>query len=444
MAQKTKLMSSPLSEPAAVRPNAVIGASGWVVLLVALAVRGGVFFVAGDALHSDPDGYRALAENLVEFGVFGHEQQPTAYRPPLYPLLLAPCVAIGSDATARAAIALLHVVLGVATTLLTLWLGVRWGLGRYAELAAALVAFDPLLLNQSTLVMTETLAACLACAALAALTRAAERPTVGRAAMAGVCLGLAALCRPTFFAWSALVFVGWGSRVSDGRQRWLTLGATAIGCSIIVAPWAVRNAEQFDRPIISTTHGGYTLLLANNPSYYAFLQTAARGEVWRAEQFDRQTLAARRAAADDEVSADRRERAQAWQTIRDQPRVFLKACLVRVGHFWGLLPHRTAGETGLRRNALRYAAASWYFVEFALAVAGLWVLGNRLVHSPWLWAVLLAASLTAVHVLYWSDMRMRAPLMPVVALLAARGAAAFRDRSGGRKTSTDKDLKSPD
>jgi len=33
----------------------------------------------------------------------------------------------------------------------------------------------------------------------------------------------------------------------------------------------------------------------------------------------------------------------------------------------------------------------------------------------------LILSLTAVHAFYWSDMRMRAPLVPAIALLAASG-----------------------
>ena len=36
-----------------------------------------------------------------------------------------------------------------------------------------------------------------------------------------------------------------------------------------------------------------------------------------------------------------------------------------------------------------------------------------------IYALLLAACLTAVHTFFWTDMRMRAPVMPVVALATA-------------------------
>ncbi len=39
-------------------------------------------------------------------------------------------------------------------------------------------------------------------------------------------------------------------------------------CLLTISPWAIRNWQVFGRPIITTTHGGYTLWLANNPAYY--------------------------------------------------------------------------------------------------------------------------------------------------------------------------------
>jgi hypothetical protein len=35
---------------------------------------------------------------------------------------------------------------------------------------------------------------------------------------------------------------------------------------------------------------------------------------------------------------------------------------------------------------------------------------------------------TLVHLVYWSNMRMRAPLVPLIALLAALGLSLWRDR----------------
>lgn len=86
-------------------------------------------------LEEDRDGYRQLAENLVKNGTYGwYAENPTAYRPPLYPLSLKKCI----DSTGQLSllrVALFHVALGVATVMLTIDLGRRWGLGRWSVAA---------------------------------------------------------------------------------------------------------------------------------------------------------------------------------------------------------------------------------------------------------------------------------------------------------------------
>ncbi|HUY93037.1 MAG TPA: glycosyltransferase family 39 protein [Pirellulales bacterium] len=430
-------MSSAASETASADPRrAPIPWSVWLVLAFAVFIRAGAFNLRHDTLVSDPDGYRRLARNLLGEGVFGNDEKPTAYRPPLYPLLLVPCLAVEDQHLTFFAIRLLHVVLGVGTVGAVLWLGARWKLGRWSLLAALLVACDPILINQSLVVMTETLATCLAALSLVALTRFDERPSVARAAIVGCCLGLAALCRPTFLPWAGLVVVAeaWRLPAWSGKAKYG--GAMLAALALTLAPWAVRNQLQLSRPIVTTTHGGYTLLLGNNESYYKFLKTSKRGEVWQSkalEEFDEEggEGVLNILALNSELEADRSLYDWALGTIRQQPRTFLYASLVRLTRLWGLLPRQVEGAG--RSNALRYATAAWYLAEFILAAAGLAVLRGQLLRSPWLWGALLALTFMAVHAVYWTDMRMRAPLVPFAALLAACGAAAIAGRFLRRK-----------
>jgi len=433
-----------------------------VVIVAALLFRGGVLLAPG-ALHGDPDGYRAMAENLVQYGTFGHGQRPTAYRPPLYPLLLSFAMALGP--WSHAAMALMHLAMGLATVWLTYRLGRQAGLGRYALAAAALVACDPILLAQSALVMTETLAALLAAVSLALLAGASRRPSPGRAAAAGTCMALAVLCRPTFLLWAILAaillpwYAGRGGRAS-WRHAAVLLGCFAAAASLVLAPWAVRNQVCFGRAIVTTTHGGYTFLLANNPHFYQYLRSGEWGSVWSADELSRDfSSQVSRAGADDELGVDRLAYALAWQNIRREPAMFFYACAVRVGRLWAPLPHPRSPDEGLAVRGLRYGVGLWYGCEFLLAVAGIlavWrgtltrisrpcrtdcqsVLRSTLLDTArlsekcgptlsqgetgfiWVWAILLAGSFTGVHTVYWTDMRMRAPLMPAVALAAAAG-----------------------
>lgn len=384
--------------------------------IATLAIRGGFLAARYDQLAADPDGYRALADNLVAHGVFGHRDVPTAYRPPLYPLLVAGCLAASADA--RWTIAACHLALGIFTVLLTAWLGRNWGLGRFAWLAALLVACDPILLHQSALVMTETLATCLATVALAIMTLGASSGRGRTWAAAGGCLGAAALCRPTFLAWAALVIVALACKRQTwtARPRAITPFIAALLAALV--PWAARNQLALGRPTVTTTHGGYTLLLGNNEGYYDHLRRAPWRAVWRADELDRSLSASR---VGDEFASDRREYELAWQTIRRQPGMFAYACLLRVVSFWNVLPHRTVEPEPAVVRWLRYATAVWYTLVFGLAAVAIGSLAVRPPAAAWLWGTCLIASFTAMHVVYWSDMRMRAPLMPVVCLAAAAG-----------------------
>ncbi|MGQ9575619.1 MAG: ArnT family glycosyltransferase [Thermoguttaceae bacterium] len=423
------------------------------LILAALAVRLAVLGFSARGLADDPDGYRAVADNLLRHGTFGKGEIPTAYRPPLYPLVLVPCLALGPGA--NAAIALLHVALGVATVWLTFRLGERWGLGRWGLLAAGLVACDPILLRHSALIMTETLAAFLAAAALVSLGWAASRPACGRAALAGAWLGLAALCRPAFLAFLAGAAVPLACLGPDWHGRLKRLLGLLVGAGLVLAPWAARNQLQFGRPMLGTTHGGYTLWLANNPDWYQHLRSAPWGSVWDASRFNQAWLAEAPAGSPaNELAADRLAYARAMQTIRRQPGMFAYACLVRVGRLWSPLPHRLSPEESAKGRLARFAVALWYTVQLALALVGLvWWLRYGRRGSPlsgeasplaagrgprpqagiapdWVWGVLLVGAITGVHTVYWTDMRMRAPLMPVVALAAAAGAAWLAGRPG--------------
>jgi len=417
-----------------------------VLLLFALVVRGGVLWLKAGSLRSDPDGYRRLAENIYSKRVFGEGFVPTAYRPPLYPLILAAFTREAGlpDAT----VAGLHLLLGVSTVWLTLSLGVAWKLGRYALLAAALVACDPILLNQSTLMMTETMATFLAAVALVLLTAVVERPSIRIAVCAGLAIALAALCRPTFLVWllfapPAVLWLTRGKRAANkpdapargddrtpslarrASKRWrsdVRMAAVVFGAAVCgLAPWAVRNQIDFGRPIISTTHGGYTLLLGNNPSFYDHLRTA-RAEPSGARRTSNNPQDANPQVAD-ELRDDRRAYDQARQSIRERPAMFVRACLHRVGRLWGVLPYAIDPRESAASRWLRYATAVWYSLELALATAGTWSLGRKIIQTPWLFGLLLAVGFTAVHAVYWTDLRMRAPLVPFVALLAAAGVA---------------------
>ena len=124
-------------------------------------------------------------------------------------------------------------------------------------------------------------------AALWCLARFNAQRSWFNAGLAGGAMGLAVLCRPTFLPWLGVVAVGM-LLVRGGRERerggegerlvgdvaWRFVNCVALVgvAAIVVSPWVIRNQRVFGKPIVTTTHGGYTLLLGNNPSFYEWLR----------------------------------------------------------------------------------------------------------------------------------------------------------------------------
>jgi len=359
----------------------------------------------------DPDHYLTLARSIAEGRGFAIDSRPTAYRPPLYPILLTPLVASLPRSALPWGVGVLHLTLGVGTVLLTYRAAQGLGLARSrCLLATAIVAFDPVLVAQCRSVMTETLAGLLVAVPLAVVSISGWRGPV----LAGISLGLASLCRPSFLP--AIVVAGFFAIVAGPgpiRTRLRRSALLMIASVAILSPWAWRNALIFGEPIWSTTHGGYTMALANNPVYYAEVLDGPAGSVWsgpnQANWFDevgRSTLGM------SESQADRFLRSKALQLVRDRPKDFVRASIARLGRFWGLAPSESVYPWWLRAISTAWTVPLWTLLSIGL------------VHREnWKWPRILAPSilisLTIVHAIYWTDLRMRAPLIPVIAVLAA-------------------------
>jgi 4-amino-4-deoxy-L-arabinose transferase-like glycosyltransferase len=425
------------------------------VALCALLIRVAFAVASAESLNADPDAYRQIAENLRQYAVYGPGSAPTAFRPPLYPVLLA-ALTINGQVT-PAIVGGLHVLFGVATVVLTFLLGYHWRLGRWACAAAALVAIDPILLNQSTQVMTETLATLLATAALYALSLWDAKPSLRLAIVAGIVFGLASLCRPTFLPWLGLSAVGmvWlrcdAWKLSSLRASVMPAIACILSAAIVISPWVLRNYFVFGVPKVTTTHGGYTVLLGNNPSFYRYLREAPRGTTWDSSELASMWELRHYSASPNElvwtlpheVNTPPVQRSEfeddefayslARRYIADEPGMFVYSCIVRVDRLWQLVPYKTSRSESTLRLLSRILIGCWYSLVFLLAIVALVHLRAAAFRSPVIWGLLLCVTFTTVHALYWSNMRMRAPLMPFVCLLAAHGAARIANRPVDRK-----------
>ena len=380
--------------------------------VVAAALARLIVLVPAPGRFDDPDNYKPLAASIASGDGLSHKGRPTAYRPPLYPIILAPLLG-GPGARERFPyeLAALHVGLGAGTAGRAILAARRLGATeRRAALAGLIVALDPVLVWQARFVMTETPTAFLVAASLA-LASGSGRWAAPRA---GVALGLASLCRPSILPGAGLAALA-AALAAPGTLRERLSRSLGLGLAVlaVLTPWAVRNRIALGEFVWTTTHGGYTLALANNEVYYREVLLGPPGSVWTGrDQWAWWDAVNRRTAGMPEPAADRLLRNEAIDLARREPRTFAKACLARLATFWSPAP--TSGVYSARVRAVTMA---WSIPVLTAFVAGLTSKTFR--RWPGVSAPSLILGLTIVHAFYWTDLRMRAPIVPAVALAAA-------------------------
>ncbi|MBL8815517.1 MAG: phospholipid carrier-dependent glycosyltransferase [Planctomyces sp.] len=425
------------------------------VVFIATMVRVLALLYRPGELETDPDGYVAHAQMIAQGAGFAnpHSGLPTAFRPPGLPYLIAWMP--GFSVAPGRAVAVLQLTIGVLTVLLTRQLAEQLRLSQQLGNAAALlIALDPLLVRYTILPMTEVLSAALSAGICLASLRyhqflsSAEnsREKVLSGFLCGALIGVASLVRPVFLvcgllllSWHVLTAVRTSAdafRKDTTRRRIPTLLRSAFGTGLLlgtsillpVTPWIIRNAIIFDSLIPSTTHGGYTLALGNNVSYYRDVTLRDPGSPWNGTALlEWQKSMIGKAAEDgiaqtNEVAFDRFMYQQAFETIRLNPATFVKACLHRQLRFWGLttaIPGR-----GLMLTISRGTAA-WYAVTWigvGLSVLLFW--RHSVPGRACLWLVL--SGFLVMHTFYWTDTRMRAPVMPILSVLSLIGLNSLR------------------
>ena len=133
-----------------------------------------------------------------------------------------------------------------------------------------------------------------------------------------------------------------------------------------------------------------------------------------------------------EVARDRWQAGLAREFILQHPWRFVRASLYRGLTFWSIWPGRSA-ETGVPVPILWMIAAGYAALWVGGIAATLRVCWNgqwRLL-SP---VFCLILGYAAIHLVYWTDGRMRAPIMPARAVLVAVGLGRRTTREGGRSS----------
>ena len=355
---------------------------------------------------SEGDWFR---ENLTEL--------PGAEHGPLTSLYLAPWSLLPGDLVAWQRVGM--TVLGVATVAVIGIAGRRLAGPLAGLVAAAIAAVYPNLWINDSLIMSESLALLIVAVALVVALDFDRAPSVGRAVLLGVLVGLGALTRSEIavFAVGFAALAWWRAA---GHPRRVLMPVLVIGAAVLtMAPWMIYNLARFSEPVLLSTNDGTTLLGANCESTY-YVDVGG---------WDIRCLGPIEEGVDASVrSHERREQAvdYAGDHVSRLP-VVAAARLGRIVDIYGL-----RSLVALDRGEEKAAWAVWagivmWWLLALSAIAGWIVLRRDAVTARW-WLVVPVASVLVTALLFYGAHRIRAPAEPVVVLLAAVGLLGLWDR----------------
>lgn len=311
--------------------------------------------------------------------------------------------------------------------------------------AAATVAFYPALINDSGMLLTESLAGTLVTGALVAMLRIRERSAeeslsgFARAldwAMPGALLGMLAMVRPEYL-FISIALIGVFAVINRDRGWARTGHGTVIALTallVVVAPWTIHNVKDTGRMLPMSTGGGQTLFTGS------YLASAGDPLEVMPDVLKNNPVLAQRLKVENAVSGEgprsiTPERVLALLAAAEMPGIPTDIALSRMGrenyldalrhepfHLAGYLAGKSAriwwrGRTDVTGTALGRAG---HMTLVAGALVGLMLLGFR--RSPAFWLILtLTLGATLIGAVFVASPRRTLVFWPVISCLTGLG-----------------------
>jgi hypothetical protein len=249
------------------------------------------------------------------------------------------------------------------------------------------------------------------------------RPTRWTAALAGVLIGLGVLQRGSLLPLALFALAWLGSRPGTRRERLVRALAFIGAVAIVVAPWLYRNQRVFGRPRL-VTGNGYRFFIGNvPPSQGSALLPSGQAVIDVADPDLRRAL-----PAQDELGQDRLFWQRGSAFVHAHPATFVGQVARKLVYFWTLTPATGALYPRLYRNL--YLA--FYGCVLLAAIVGAATLARTGQRRSLLLIAALFLSVSAVHAVFYVELRHRWALEPLLLVLAAVGVSARRDSDATR------------
>jgi 4-amino-4-deoxy-L-arabinose transferase-like glycosyltransferase len=374
----------------------LIDLGGWqrAGVLSAVAATTRVIYLIGftepGRVRSDAAHYHDIATNLAGGNGFAStfpqlSAHATAFRPPLYPGMLAALYrVVGANPVAGK---WLNIVLGVLVVLLVDRVATRLRGPAAGLVAGLLVAVSPFIIANDVNLSAEPIGLVLLLLVWMALDD-------DRWAVAGVLTGLMVLTRPSAQVFAAVAAIWCIRRL--GIRRAVAFAAVVL---VTIAPWVVRNEVQVHTWTVVTSNGFNAAAIYSEPAQ----QTHSFVDPIQDERF-----ASTRFDQFDEASWDRAMARAGLEGLRAHPGYVVENVVRNTAATFELHPSYNDGaEREDGRNAdLRRLGLPLFYAVTAAGVAGAW----RARREPLVQLIAVsAATFVAISLLFVAPPRLRVP-----------------------------------
>lgn len=389
--------------PLALRKQVPVKLILLVILILAFALR-----LALSATHKDifwDRGYQGpdlVAWSLVQGFGFTIQGEPYAFDAPGYPVFLS--IFYFLLGRTWLAVGVSNSLLGALTCLCVYQIGKKVFGTAHGLLSALLTAFYPYGVYNASGIYDTALFTFFISLSILFFLQMKERPSIRWSLLTGLMLGLGCMLRTAMLA-SFLILGLWLLRITGPKRALAAMGWVTLALLITLTPWTVRNYMQKDAFIPIETKGMTNIYMGNHPLTLQYMQEGRTldeilKQVPRGYSFS---------------NAEQWGpwfRGQIGQFIQGEPILFLETMGAKLLAYWTPW-HAFKGE-GILKNVV-YTAS--YGPLIFLAVLGALRSGKS--HPEARLFILIFIGFTLGHMISWSAVRLRAPLDPLLMVLAS-------------------------
>lgn len=354
-------------------------------------------------LASDDLNYIKSAVVLAKNGtfIFHSFTEPTVYVMPLYPFFLAVVFKLAGYGLAGLQAVRIIQALFSCITILMVYLTARHLFNEKTALVSSfLVSFYIPNIVSAGYILTETLFTTLLLTLIYLSLKFAQKPTGAKFALLGLLWVLAVLCRPTIALYPVLLFIYLFIYFKYGLLKLIRLGLSMlIPFLIIMAPWWVRNYQEYDTFIPLAASSGNPMLQG---TYINYEQNPGNVTYYKLGKTTFETNK-------NEVETAKRRIVNGF---KEDPWGYLKwYTLGKTKYFWGTVFYWR-----------KYFSISHYFVYIYHCILLLGFFGlmmNFRSLSRYMLPVLVILYFNVVHCVYMAFDRYAFPVMPILSIFCA-------------------------